>query len=174
SDLKGSYQVKNIQTAIQSIEQLKSQQFNISDESIKNGLLNVVKNTGLLGRWQILKQSPKVICDTAHNREGLEIVISQLKRETFNKLHIVFGVVNDKDLDTIVDLLPINASYYLCKPNIQRGLDSNKLLKHFKDKNLISQAYNSVNEAYKKALVNANSNDVIYIGGSTFVVAEII
>ncbi|WP_375242313.1 bifunctional folylpolyglutamate synthase/dihydrofolate synthase [Lacinutrix sp.] len=173
-DLKGAYQDKNIKTAVQSIRELQLKQYKISEEDIKYGLLNVVKNTGLLGRWQILKQSPKVICDTAHNREGLEIVLKQLQREKYKQLHIVFGVVNDKNLETIADLLPINAKYYLCKPNIPRGLDSNKLKLYFNDQNLISNTYNSVNEAYKKALENANSEDVVYVGGSTFVVAEII
>ena len=149
-DLKGAYQDKNIKTAVQSIRELQLKQYKISEEDIKYGLLNVVKNTGLLGRWQILKQSPKVICDTAHNREGLEIVLKQLQREKYKQLHIVFGVVNDKNLETIADLLPINAKYYLCKPNIPRGLDSNKLKLYFNDQNLISNTYNSVNEAYKK------------------------
>lgn len=174
SDLKGDYQDKNIKTVVNTINEIQLKGFNILPQNIKNGLLNVVQNTGLLGRWQVLKHNPKVICDTAHNREGLKIVMNQLQNEEYNNLHIVFGVVNDKDLDSIIDLLPNNAKYYLSKPNIYRGLDVNILKQYFNDNNLISESYNSVNEAYKMALKSANSEDVIYIGGSTFVVAEII
>ena len=174
SDLKGNYQVKNMKTVVQTINELRSIGFNVSKLNVKVGLLNVVNNTGLLGRWQILKENPKVICDTAHNREGLAIVINQLQNEEYNNLHIVFGVVNDKNLDSIIDLLPVNAKYYLCKPNIPRGLNTEKLETYFMSKNLIYDSYNSVNEAYKKALANAIINDVVYVGGSTFVVAEII
>ena len=174
SDLKGDYQNKNIKTVVSVINQIQLKGFNISSENIKRGLLNVVHNTGLLGRWQILKHNPKVICDTAHNREGLEIVVNQLKKAEYSNLHIVFGVVNDKDLDSIIDLLPINAKYYLCKPHIFRGLDVNILKQYFNDNNLVSEVYCSVKEAYKTALEMANPEDIIYIGGSTFVVAEII
>lgn len=174
SDLKGDYQNKNIKTVVNTINEIQLKGFNISPQNIKNGLLNVVHNTGLLGRWQVLKHNPKVICDTAHNREGLKIVMNQLQNEEYNNLHIVFGVVNDKDLDSIIDLLPNNAKYYLSKPNISRGLDVNILKQYFNDNNLVSESYNSVNEAYKMALKNAKPEDVIYIGGSTFVVAEII
>jgi len=174
SDLKGIYQVKNIKTTVNSINIIQSKGFNVTNRNIKTGLLDVVCNTGLLGRWQSLKQKPKVICDIAHNREGLKIVVTQLKSEDYKNLHVVFGVVKDKNLDSIIDLLPINATYYLCKPNIPRGLDVKDLKAYFKSKSLLSQAYNSVNEAYKKALENAEKDDLIYVGGSTFVVAEII
>ena len=174
SDLKGDYQDKNIKTVVSTINEIQLKGFNISSQDIKNGLLNVVHNTRLLGRWQVLKHNPKVICDTAHNREGLKIVMNQLQNEEYNNLHIVFGVVNDKDLDSIIDLLPNNAKYYLSKPNISRGLDVNILKQYFNDNSLVSESYNSVNEAYKMALKKANPEDVIYIGGSTFVVAEII
>ncbi|AUC80613.1 folylpolyglutamate synthase/dihydrofolate synthase family protein [Lacinutrix sp. Bg11-31] len=174
SDLKGNYQDKNIKTVVQTINEIQLKGFNVSKQSIKDGLLKVVNNTGLLGRWQILNENPKVICDTAHNREGLKIVMDQLQNEEYNNLHIIFGVVNDKDLDLIIDLLPINAIYYLCKPNISRGLNIKKLEDYFKSNNLIFKAYNSVNEAYKNAKLSADIKDLIYIGGSTFVVAEII
>mgnify|MGYP001051987097 CR=1 FL=1 len=174
SDLKGSYQTKNIKTVLQTIKVLQDQNWCISTSNIENGLLQVVKNTGLKGRWQILQENPKVICDTAHNQEGLTYVMKQLQEETFNTLHIVFGVVNDKDLDSIIDLLPKNATYYFCKPNIPRGLDAEALFNYFKGKNYVGAIYNSVNEAYKQALIEAEKEDVIYVGGSTFVVAEII
>lgn len=174
SDLIGTYQSKNIKTAIQSVKVLQNKGFEISNENIKNGLLNVVPNTGLLGRWQVLNQNPKVVCDTGHNREGLTYVMQQLSNETFESLHIVFGVVNDKDLESIVDLLPKKARYYFCKPNIPRGLDADELKQKLYKYNVIGKSYNSVNEAYKAALKNTKKEDFIFIGGSTFVVAEII
>jgi len=174
SDLIGSYQSKNIKTVVQTVKQLQGKGFKISKKNIKQGLLKVVKNTGLLGRWQILKERPKVVCDTGHNREGLIYVMQQLSNETFESLHIVFGVVNDKDLRSILDLLPKKATYYFCKPNIPRGLDAEELQQTFSSYKLKGRAYKSVNEAYNSALNNARKDDFIYVGGSTFVVAEII
>jgi dihydrofolate synthase/folylpolyglutamate synthase len=174
SDLIGSYQVKNIKAAIQTIKELQQKGFKISESNIKKGLLNVVKNTGLMGRWQILSTKPKVVCDTGHNKEGLNYVINQLLKETYKSLHIVFGVVNDKDLNSIIGLLPKNATYYFCKPSIPRGLDAKELKVFFNNFGLKGEAYNSVNEAYKTAFKNATKNDLIFIGGSTFIVAEII
>jgi dihydrofolate synthase/folylpolyglutamate synthase len=174
SDLKGSYQKHNIKAVIQAVEVLRQAGFKISQSELQKGLLNVTYNTGLNGRWQVLGYDPKIICDTAHNKEGLTYVINQLKTETFNRLHIVFGVVNDKDLSSIIPLLPKNATYYLCKPDVQRGLEVEKLEAIFKESQLIGQAYNSVNEALNNAKSNANKDDLIYVGGSTFVVAEII
>ena len=174
SDLIGSYQSKNIKTVIQTVKQLQGKGFKISNKNLKQGLLKVVKNTGLLGRWQILKERPKVVCDTGHNREGLIYVMQQLSNETFESLHIVFGVVNDKDLRSILDLLPKKATYYFCKPNISRGLDAEELQQTFSSYKLKGRAYKSVNEAYNSALNNARKDDFIYVGGSTFVVAEII
>ncbi len=174
SDLIGSYQSKNIKTVVQTVKQLQGKGFKISKKNVKQGLLKVVKNTGLLGRWQILKERPKVVCDTGHNREGLIYVMQQLSNETFESLHIVFGVVNDKDLRSILDLLPKKATYYFCKPNIPRGLDAEELQQTFSSYKLKGRAYKSVNEAYNSALNNARKDDFIYVGGSTFVVAEII
>ncbi|WP_411896066.1 bifunctional folylpolyglutamate synthase/dihydrofolate synthase [Winogradskyella sp. A2] len=174
SDLKGSYQLMNIKAVLKSFEVLNQGNFNISKNHLKIGLLNVASNTGMMGRWQVIGSNPKIICDTAHNKEGLKYVIEQLLSESFDKLHIVFGVVNDKDLSTILPLLPKSAKYYLCKPNVLRGLDSEKLKTSFKDYGLVSESFNSVNEALNDAKLNANNNDLIFVGGSTFVVAEII
>lgn len=174
SDLKGSYQKHNIKTVIQSVSVLREIGYNISNSFLKKGLLNVVKNTGLQGRWQTLGTNPKIICDTAHNKEGLTYVFDQITKERFNKLHIVFGVVNDKDLNSIIGLLPKNATYYFCKPNVQRGLDAEILKTIFNKNGLKGNVYSSVNEALITAKENANVNDLIYVGGSTFVVAEII
>jgi dihydrofolate synthase/folylpolyglutamate synthase len=174
SDLTGVYQSKNIITVIQAIKELQNKGYNISHQNIKEGLLHVVRNTGLMGRWQILGTHPKVVCDTGHNRDGLNYVMKQLSNETFDTLHIVFGVVNDKDLTSIIDILPKNAIYYFCKPDIPRGLDAKELKSILNGYGLKGEAYNSVNEAYNNALDKASSNDFIFIGGSTFVVAEII
>ncbi|WP_158844735.1 bifunctional folylpolyglutamate synthase/dihydrofolate synthase [Algibacter sp. L1A34] len=174
SDLKGDYQAKNIQTVVTAIKILQKKSYSISSRDIKKGLLNVIRNTGLLGRWQVLNENPKVVCDTGHNREGLIYVMKQLSNEVYNNLHIVFGVVNDKDLSSIIDLLPKKAEYYFCKPNISRGLAADELKEVFNAHNLKGESYNSVNEAYNIALEKANADDFIFIGGSTFVVAEII
>ncbi|MFA5297118.1 MAG: folylpolyglutamate synthase/dihydrofolate synthase family protein [Lutibacter sp.] len=174
SDLKGNYQVHNIKTVVQTIAILKTKGFVISEKNIQKGLKKVVKNTGLLGRWQILNKQPKVICDTAHNAEGLYYTLKQLQEEKFDKLHLVIGVVNDKDLKKVLPLFPKNATYYFCKPNIIRGLDENELKQQCAKFQLIGEAYSSVDSAYKTALGKASKNDVIYIGGSTFVVAEVV
>ncbi|GEP50239.1 tetrahydrofolate synthase [Flavobacterium noncentrifugens] len=175
SDLIGDYQIHNKKTVLQAIRILQNQnQFSISEDNIKNGFLNVVKNTGLQGRWQQLRSNPKVICDTAHNKQGLEVVLNQIQKDDFKQLHLVLGVVNDKDLGEILPLLPKNAKYYFCRPNIPRGLDASLLQETALKFGLIGNTYNSVSEAYVAALKSATENDFIYIGGSTFVVAEIL
>lgn len=175
SDLKGNYQKHNIKTVAQTITVLnKLKNFLVSEAQLRNGLNNVSKNTGIKGRWQILQENPKVICDTAHNKEGLYHVMTQLKEEDFNKLHMIFGVVKDKDLKTILPILPKNATYYFCKADIQRAMLANKLKEEFVSNGFKGQSYISVNEAFNSALQNANPDDLIYVGGSTFVVAEII
>jgi len=172
TDLLGDYQKSNTKTVVAAIKKLKG--FVISEKNISEGLLNVVKNTNLKGRWQILNQNPKVICDTAHNKEGLSIALHQLKKETYKKLHIVLGVVSDKKLENVLPLFPKDAMYYFCKPNIPRGLSESILKEKAADYGLSGEKYLSVEKAYKKALTSSNQGDIIYIGGSTFVVAEII
>lgn len=173
SELLGDYQIHNKKTVQQTIKVLQNQ-FKISKENIKNGFLNVIKNTGLQGRWQQINENPKAICDTAHNSHGLKIVLNQIQKEKFDELHIVLGVVNDKDLDEILPLFPKKAKYYFCKPNIPRGLDADILHQKAKDFQLNGKVYNSVSNAYQEATKIANENDLIYIGGSTFVVAEVL
>lgn len=174
SDLVGDYQEHNKKTVLQTIAVLNNQkEFKIAQENITSGLLQVVKNTGLQGRWQQLGNSPKIICDTAHNKDGLEIVLNQVQNEIFDTLHIVLGVVNDKDLDEILPLFPKKAIYYFCKPNIPRGLDTSILSEKAKKHGLNGSCYSSVTEAYNHAKNTATESDFIYIGGSTFVVAEL-
>jgi len=175
SELLGDYQTHNKKTVLQTIKVLQSQnEFKVSEENIKNGFQKVIKNTNLQGRWQQLKENPKVICDTAHNSHGLKIVLNQIQNEKFKQLHIVLGVVNDKDLNEILPLFPKNAKYYFCKPNIPRGLDADILQKKASDLQLNGKVYNSVSNAYQEALDISTKKDFIYIGGSTFVVAEVL
>ncbi len=173
--LLGDYQVSNIKTVLQTINVLKSQKdFFVTDKNIQNGLMNVIKNTNLQGRWHKIQENPKVICDTAHNKHGLEIVLKQIQKQQFEQLHFVFGVVNDKDLDSILGLFPKNAIYYFCKPNILRGLEAEILQNKCLEFGLIGSLNNSVAEAYANALSKSKANDMVFIGGSTFVVAEIL
>ena len=173
-DLLGDYQLKNSQTAYTALSILKKMGWNISKETIQAGLKKVIVNTGLAGRWQILNHSPKIICDTAHNRDGLTFVMKQLSAISCDQLHIVLGFVDDKNLDIILPLFPKNATYYFCKPNVDRGLDEDKLKQKASKYTLVGQTYSSVNEAYNKSLTVATKNDVIFVGGSTFVVAEVL
>jgi len=173
-DVLGSYQQKNLTTAIRTIAELQRIGFVIKEDHIIEGLAHLVRNTGLLGRWQILDEKPLTICDTAHNKEGLTYVMNQLKEQHFENLHIVLGVVNDKDLETIFPLFPKEARYYFCKPNIPRGLDAAILQEQAHEFGLKGEIYTSVNHAFLSAQDAANHDDLIFIGGSTFVVAEVV
>ena len=172
-DLLGDYQKHNKKTVLQTIKLLKKT-FLIDEKHIKAGFKHVIQNTGLLGRWQILNKKPFVVCDTAHNSHGLKIVLNQIQKHSFDVLHIVLGVVNDKDLASILPLFPKNAIYYFCKPNISRGLDAEILQEKASYFGLNGEVYNSVSKAYECTLNSAKESDFIYIGGSTFVVAEIV
>ena len=175
SALLGDYQIQNKKTVLQTLKVLQDKKLlSVSETDIKNGFLNVIKNTGLQGRWQQLGENPTVICDTAHNAHGLKIVINQFKKEKYDQLHIVLGLVNDKNLTEILPLFPKNAIYYFCKPDISRGLDQLILKEKAAKFNLVGQTYISVSNAYQAAKENAKENDFIYVGGSTFVVAEIL
>lgn len=173
SDLKGNYQLHNKKTAYQAIQLLKNH-FLIADDNIEKGFLNVEKNTGLKGRWTVLSEKPLVVADTAHNKNGLEIVMQQVHQQQFDKLFMVFGVVNDKDIDSILPYLPKDAEYFVAKPNVPRGLDAT-VLKDILTKNGFNAInFKSIHEALNHAKQKASANDMIYIGGSTFVVAEVV
>lgn len=175
SALVGDYQIHNKKTVQQALKVLQEKtNFVVTEENIRKGFMNVVDNTGLQGRWQQLGTAPKVICDTAHNSHGLKIVMRQLENERYSDLHIVLGVVNDKDLDEILPLFPKKAKYYFCRPNIPRGLSAETLSKKASEYGLEGKVYISVSNAYQDALNTADSADMIYIGGSTFVVAEVL
>lgn len=173
TDLQGIYQQKNIKGVIAVTDFLKHQGWDISDENLKNGLLNVVKNTHLKGRWQTLSTHPTVVCDTGHNIGGLTYVMEQLKKQTYTQLHIVIGFVKEKDVKGVLELFPKEAHYYFCSPNIKRGLAVEILKEIATAKGLKGEAYSSVQEAVSAAKAKALPTDFIFIGGSTFVVSEL-
>lgn len=173
--LTGDYQQANKKTVLQTLRVVQKQgKYHITEEHIRKGFMQVIKTTGLLGRWQHIHTHPTALCDTAHNAHGLKIVMQQLARQEFEQLHLVLGVVNDKDLTDILPLFPKKATYYFCKPAIPRGLAAEELAKQASLFGLQGAIYRSVSEAYQSALVNAGREDLIYVGGSTFVVAEIL
>ena len=174
SDLKGSYQIKNKRTVLTAIEQLQKQGWTISSENITNGLLNVVKNTNLRGRWDILGQHPLIVADTAHNPHGLAEVSKQINEQAYNQLHLVLGFVNDKDVLSILQFFPKKATYYFCQPNVPRKYDIDELYQIIPEDIQDKHFFDSVEKALLAAKNNASVNDMIYIGGSTFVVAEVI
>nr|WP_277612703.1 folylpolyglutamate synthase/dihydrofolate synthase family protein [Eudoraea chungangensis] len=170
--LLGEYQIKNVKGVVEVIAQLPS--YGIKETHLVKGLKNVVANTNLLGRWQILSEKPLTICDSAHNREGLTLVLQQLQKRRFNDLHFVLGFVKGKDLDKILPLFPRNASYYFCKPKVVRGLEAEILRDKAAKFGLIGTSYSSLGSAYKAARDRADNKDLLFIGGSTFTVAEVV
>ena len=174
SDLKGAYQIKNKRAVLTAIEQLQKQGWIISPENITNGLLNVVKNTNLRGRWDILGQNPLIVADTAHNPHGLVEVAKQINEQAYNQLHLVLGFVNDKDVSTILNFFPKKATYYFCQPDVPRKYDIDELHKIIPEDITDKHFFDTVDKALKAAKANASANDMIYVGGSTFVVAEVI
>ncbi len=173
-DLLGTYQKKNLLTVLRSIDLLIEKGYNIKNQAIYNGLERVSKNTSLQGRWQILGFNPTIVCDTAHNLDGITLVLNQLNQTPHKNLHIVVGVVDDKNIGSILEILPKNAKYYFTKANIPRALDQNILKEKANKFDLIGDAYGRVQEAFVSAKENAGVNDLIFIGGSTFVVAEVL
>ncbi len=171
--LSGDYQQKNILSAICVLDKLR-EAYGIDDGHIREGFARVVTLTGLLGRWQILDSNPVVVADAAHNLSGLREVVLQLKQMEFSRLHIVLGMVDDKQVEDILQIMPRQAQFYFCKPDIPRGMDAEKLAGKAFEIGLRGEVYNSVRDAYRSADNNAAFNDLIFIGGSTFVVAEVV
>ncbi|MFZ2339463.1 MAG: folylpolyglutamate synthase/dihydrofolate synthase family protein [Bacteroidales bacterium] len=169
--LGGDYQAKNIQAVFQSIRVLQ-ETIPCSDLNIINGIRRTVGNTGLMGRWQIVGRKPLVVCDTGHNLEGLSYVLSQLKKTGGEKLHIVIGFVNDKDRGSVLPLFPPDADYYFTRASVPRALDEKVLMEEALQWNLNGSAYPDVESAVRSALDAASENDVVFIGGSTFIVAD--
>lgn len=174
SDLRGIYQKQNIQTFLKAAEVLTDLGWIFQPQHLEKGLKNVKVNTGFQGRWDRLGNNPNIIADTGHNKAALEKVFQQLELEPFRSLHIVLGVVNDKDLNSILALFPENAHYYFSSPNVPRGLEATKLMEKAAEFNLYGKAFPSIKSALEAAKQRADRNDLIFIGGSTFTVAEII
>jgi dihydrofolate synthase / folylpolyglutamate synthase len=172
--LGGDYQQHNILTVLKTVDVLNNKGYTISDQHIYQGISDVVKQTGLKGRWQVLGRKPLTIADIGHNKDGLAQVLSQIKSTPHEHLHFVLGMVNDKDIEGILAMLPKAATYYFCRPDIPRGLDAEVLAKKAKQAGLNGTNYNSVAQAYHEARKSAGRNDLVFVGGSTFVVAEII
>ena len=173
-DLTGIYQQKNLHTILTSIDKLRKKKFRISDSDLADGLQNVKSKTGLRGRWEVLNSAPLTIADVGHNEAGIRITLSQIRSLKKDKVHFVFGMVSDKDRIKILKLLPKNFTYYFCKPDLPRGLDEKILLSDAKNFGLTGKKFSSVNLAYEAAKKNASVKDLIFIGGSTFVVAEVL
>lgn len=172
--LGGIYQLKNAATILQSVIYLQEQGYNITEENIREGFAQVTTLTGLRGRWEILKTSPKVICDTGHNVGGITYTAKQISEQSKNTLHIVFGMVNDKDTEGVISLLPKNAKYYFTQPSGQRAMNAEEFETIATKFNLKGEIFKTVPEAYNKALSCASPSDTIYVGGSTFVVADLL
>ncbi len=172
-DLMGRYQAKNIAGVLASIEELRKIGFKITDQQIEDGLKEVMLRTGLRGRWQMIGEKPLIICDTGHNEGGMREIVQQIYETEYHHLHMVFGMVKDKDVSKVLDLLPKNATYYFCQASIPRALPADELRLKAEGFGLIGKVFNNVNEAIQSAKENSLPNDFIFVGGSTFVVAEI-
>lgn len=173
-DLQGLYQRKNLPAVLKAVELLQKKGWNITEEAVYEGLANVTELTGLQGRWQILGANPAIVCDTGHNFDGITEVLAQIEQTAHKKLHVVFGMVNDKDPDKILAILPKNAEYYFTKAGIPRALNEKILREKAAGFELVGNSYPTVIEAFEDAKQKAGPNDLIYVGGSTFVVAEIL
>lgn len=173
TDLKGIYQQKNKRTVLTAIEQLRKLNFDISENAVIEGFKNVVKNTGLRGRWEVLNQKPLIVADTAHNPHGLAEIKKQLELIDYRNLYLVLGFVSDKDVMSILNFFPKDANYYFCQPNVSRKFPIEKL-KEIIPKSLNAKFFNSVESAFEATVSVALLNDFIYVGGSTYVIAEVI
>ncbi|MFZ9236317.1 MAG: bifunctional folylpolyglutamate synthase/dihydrofolate synthase [Algoriphagus sp.] len=171
--LRGDYQRYNLPGILEAVEQMRNQGWILTKEEVKLGLVRVSEQTGLKGRWQILQTQPLTIADTGHNEAGILEVVNQLKRYTYSKLWMVIGMVNDKDISKVLDLLPKDAIYIYCQANLPRAMDAHLLASKAKEKGLMGQVIPRVSDAVEFARKNAGADDLIFIGGSTFVVAEI-
>ena len=173
TELKGDYQRKNITGVLKTIDVLKDQGYKITDQHSKDGIENVIRLTGLKGRWQKLGESPLIICDTGHNAEGLVEVVQQIRSQKYKKLFFVLGMVGDKDISKALKLLPKEAYYIFCRASIPRALDAHILSEKAKVEGLNGEVIPNVNQAIAFAKSKAEKVDFIFIGGSTFVVGEI-
>lgn len=173
-DLTGTYQLKNVKTVLSAVEELRRQEFTITNEQVTQALAQVQLLTGLQGRWHTLSTNPLTICDTGHNPDGIEEVLKNIAAVSYKHLHFVLGMVNDKDITKVLSMLPKDATYYFCKPDIPRGLEAEALQQQAAQLNLQGETYHSVKAALQAAKQQAKADDLVFAGGSTFVVAEIV
>ncbi|MEM8523202.1 MAG: folylpolyglutamate synthase/dihydrofolate synthase family protein [Bacteroidota bacterium] len=173
-NLIGNYQRLNLQTALQALELLPSNLFELEEQRLREGLKNLKKSTHFLGRWQVLSETPLILADSAHNEAGIRSVMQYLYNFSFAQLHIVLGFANDKDLDKVLPLFPKNAIYYFVKADVPRGLNAQILMEKAKAFDLLGQSYASVKIGLESAKKSAKEKDLIYVGGSIFVLAEVV
>ena len=171
--LNGDYQRFNLPGILETVKQLRNQGWNLSDTALQVGLESISEQTGLKGRWQLLQLNPIILADTGHNEAGIGEVVNQLKKYSYSKLWMVIGMVNDKDISKVLDLLPKEATYIFCQASIPRAMDAHELARKWNEKGLIGQVIPTVTEALEFAIKNASPDDLIFVGGSTFIVAEI-
>ncbi|MBP9926228.1 MAG: bifunctional folylpolyglutamate synthase/dihydrofolate synthase, partial [Cyclobacteriaceae bacterium] len=173
TDLTGGYQAKNIPGVLCAIDELRLGGLTISDEHLHQGLKNTITLTGLKGRWQTIEGSPLIICDTGHNEAGIKEILMQIKETEFDQLHWVLGMVRDKDVSKVLTLLPKDAKYYFCEASIPRAMSSSELMEKALGFGLVGKDCKNVNNALRQARNESGPNDLIFIGGSTYIVAEI-
>jgi dihydrofolate synthase/folylpolyglutamate synthase len=173
-DLSGFYQLKNVLTVIQSVLTLNQNGFDISDEAIYSGLAHTAQITGLQGRWQTLQENPLVICDTGHNIAGIQEVLENINATEYHNLHIVIGMLGDKDVTSVLEMLPVNAKYYFCQPDLERAMPAHQLAEEAAKFMLQGPVFETVTLALNAAKATAETDDLIFVGGSTFVVAEVL
>ncbi len=171
--LKGDYQIRNLPGVLVAVQVLRDAGYIIPDSAIKSGIADVVSLTGLKGRWQILRERPLTIADAGHNEAGIQQVVEQLRALPHRRLHLVIGMVNDKDLSRVLSRLPREANYFFCQAKIPRALDANELAARARGMGLTGVVEKDVNQAIKKATAASQPDDVIFVGGSTFVVGEV-
>ena len=173
-ELRGYCQEKNVNTLLHAVVALKEAGYDLSEEAVRSGFANVCRLTGLMGRWQQLNNAPRLVCDTGHNIGGFSYIVPQLLAQPCKRLRIVFGMVNDKDIRGVLRLMPKDATYYFCQASVARALESNTLQVVAGEFGLQGRAYSTVEAATETALSEADVEDFIYVGGSSFVVADLL
>jgi dihydrofolate synthase / folylpolyglutamate synthase len=173
-DLTATYQLKNVKTVLTAVDQLRGIGFKITENDVYNALSQVKSLTGFAGRWQTIGRSPLIICDTGHNGHGITEVVKNIANTSYDRLHVVLGMVRDKDITKVLSLLPTEATYYFCAPDVERAKPAIELRNEAEKLGLIGSDYLSVAEALKSAKIAAGEKDLIFVGGSTFVVAEVV
>ena len=172
--LGGYCQVKNTQTILTAVRILQEKGYHIEKEHVYQGFAEVCRLTGLMGRWQILQEQPKMICDTGHNKAGIEYIVKQLSAQDYRQLRIVLGMVNDKDISGVLAMLPKEATYYFTKASVSRALSEEKVKELAQQAGLQGNTYPNVEEAVQAACSEAHPDDLIFVGGSTFIVADLL